>query len=100
MKRKMFATARRYEGVSDPETAAKKVDEIFVPLISALPGFIEYYWIDLGGGAMMSITVFKTISDAIEANKKASAWVRDQLSSVLSPSIRTEAGPIVVHKGK
>lgn len=99
MKRKMFATVRRYEGVIDPEATSKKVDEIFVPLITALPGFTEYFWIDLGGGAMMSITVFKTITDAIEANKKASAWVKDHLSSVLTPSIRTEAGPIVLHKG-
>lgn len=99
MKCKMFATVRRYEGVSDPEITSKKVDEIFVPLISALPGFTEYFWIDLGGGAMMSITVFKTITEAIEANKKASVWVKEHLSSVLAPSIRTEAGPIFLHKG-
>ena len=100
MKLKMYATARRYEGVKDPVAASKKVDEEFVPLISALPGFVEYYWIDLGDGAMISITVFKSLSEAINANEKARIWVQDRLGSVLAPSIRIEAGSIVAYKGK
>ena len=42
VKLKMFSTVRRYEGVKDPEAATNKVHEVFVPLISALPGFVEY----------------------------------------------------------
>lgn len=100
MKLNMFASVRRYEGVKDPEAAAKKVDELFVPLISALPGFVEYFWINLGDGAMMSITIFETLSEAIDANEKSRIWVRDRLSSVLGPSVRIEAGSIVAYKGK
>jgi hypothetical protein len=100
MKKNMFASVRRYEGVADPDEAAKKVDELFVPLISTLPGFVEYFWIDLGGGAMMSITIFKTLSEAITANEKSRVWVKQHLGSILSPSVRTEAGSIVAYKGK
>jgi hypothetical protein len=96
----MYASVRRYEGVKDPAAAAKKVDEVFVPLISALPGFFEYLWIDLGDGAMMSITVFKTLSAAIAANEQSRKWVKEHLGSVLSPSVRIEAGAIVAYKGK
>lgn len=67
MKRKSYATIRRYEGVKDPAQAASEVDAKFVPLISALPDFVEYSWIDLGGGAMLSVSVFKTLSDAMHA---------------------------------
>ena len=98
MKKKMYATVRRYEGVPDPEIAAKQVDEKFVPFISSLPGFVEYYWIDLGSGAMLSITVFNTLSDAMAANEKARAWVKDNLNSVLPNMARMEAGIIVAHK--
>ena len=98
MKRRMYATVRRYEGVADPGTAAKKVDEKFVPLISALPGFIEYYWIDLGGGAMISVSIFKTLADAIHANNQSRVWVKDVLIGVLPPASRIEAGTIVAHK--
>ena len=100
MKLKMYATVRRYEGVMDPETAAKKVDEVFIPLVSALPGFVEYFWINLGDGAMISITIFKTLSEAINANEKSRIWVNDLLGSVLAHSVRIEAGSIVAYKEK
>lgn len=99
MKKRTFATVRRYEGVPDPAAAAEQVDKKFVPFISSLPGFIEYYWIDLNGGAMMSITVFKTLTEAIAANEKSSVWVKDNLSSVLPPASRMESGAIVAYKG-
>ena len=100
MKLQTYATVRRYEGVPDPVEAAKQVQEKFVPLISSLPGFIEYNWIDLGNGSMISITVFKTLSDAINANQKARIWVEEKLKSVLPNPPRTEAGKIVAHKAK
>jgi hypothetical protein len=39
----MYATVRRYEGVTDPAEAARRVAEGFVPLISRGPGFVAYY---------------------------------------------------------
>ena len=98
MKKKTYATVRRYEGVPDPVLAAQEVEQKFVPFISALPGFIEYYWIDLGGGAMLSVTVFKTLADAVAANEEARAWVREHMASVLPPAARMEAGRIVAHR--
>jgi hypothetical protein len=98
MKKKMFATVRRYEGVPDPDAAAEQVQKKFVPFISSLPGFVEYYWIDLTGGAMLSITIFKTLSEAIAANEKTRPWVKDNLSSVLPHAARMEAGAIVAYK--
>ena len=99
MKRRMYATVRRYEGVPDPVKAAKAVEEKFVPFISSLPGFIEYFWIDLGGGAMLSITVFKTFPEALVANDMAGVWVKEHLNSVLPKAARREAGRIVAYKG-
>jgi hypothetical protein len=98
MKSNMYATVRRYEGVPDPGNAARQVDEKFVPFISSLSGFVEYYWIDLGNGAMLSITIFLTLSDAMAANEKARVWVKDNLHSVLPGIARMEAGLIVTHK--
>jgi len=99
MKKKgMFATVRRYEGVPDPAVAAAEVDKIFVPFISSLPGFVEYYWLDLNGGAMISITIFKTLSEAISANEKARTWVKENMSAQLPNAARMEAGAIVAHK--
>ncbi len=100
MKKKMFATVRRYESVPDPAAAAEQVEKKFGPFISSLPGFIEYYWIDLTGGAMLSITVFRTLSEAIAANERTRIWVKDNLSAVLPHAARSEAGAIVAYKGR
>lgn len=99
MKHQMYATVRRYEGVADTESAALQVERKFVPLISALPGFIEYYWIDLGGGAMISVSIFKSMAEALHANNQSRVWVQDHLRGVLPPAVRIEAGTIVAHKG-
>jgi hypothetical protein len=100
MKKGMFATVRRYEGVPDPTAAAEQVDKKFVPFISSLPGFTEYYWLDLTGSAMISITIFKTLSEAISANEKARDWVKNNMNSVLPNAARMEAGAIVAHKAR
>ena len=39
----MYATVRRYEGVTDPGEAGRRVSKGFVPLISEVPGFVAYY---------------------------------------------------------
>ncbi len=88
-------TVRRYEGVTNPKEAAAQVREGFVPVISALPGFIAYYWIDLGHGAMLSVSVFDSLSNAIESGQTAAAWVRANLAAVLTQNPRIEAGKVV-----
>ena len=55
----MYATVRRYEGVTDPAEAGRRVKEGFMPLIRQVPGFVAYYWIDAGDGAMVSTSVFE-----------------------------------------
>lgn len=46
----MYAVVRRYEGVTDPAEAGRRVEEGFVPLLRQVPGFVAYYWVDAGVG--------------------------------------------------
>jgi hypothetical protein len=55
----MYATVRRYDGVSDPAEAGRRVAEGFVSLISGMRGFVAYYWFDAGDGVMCSTRVFE-----------------------------------------
>jgi hypothetical protein len=55
----MYVAVRRYEGVTDPQTAGQLVDEGFVPLISEIRGFVAYYWVDAGDGVMVSTSDFE-----------------------------------------
>ncbi len=49
---------------------------------------------------MMSISIFESLSAAIESNQKAAAWVKENLASVLPQKPRIEAGTVVAHKSK
>ena len=42
----MYATVRRYDGVTDTDEATRHVNEGFIQIVSQIPGFVAYYWID------------------------------------------------------
>jgi hypothetical protein len=96
----MYATVRRYEGVTNPSEAARRVNEGFVSLISQIPGFVAYYWVDAGGGVMISTSVFQDQASAEESNRRAADYVRQNLVSVLPNPPQITAGEVVAHQAK
>ena len=97
----MYATIRRYNGVTNPREAGNRVNEGFVPMISQLPGFIAYYWVDAGGGVMLSTSVFQDQASAQESNRKAEDWLRqNNMASVMPNPAQITAGEVVAHKAK
>jgi hypothetical protein len=96
----MYATVRRYEGVTDPSETGRRVNEGFVPLISQIPGFVAYYWVDAGGGVMISTSVFQDQSGAEESNRRAADYVRQNLAPLLPKPPQITAGEVVAYKAK
>jgi len=94
----MYVTIRRYEGVTNPSEAGRQVKETFLPVISAIPGFVAYYWVDAGGGVMISTSVFQDKAGAEESNRRAAAVVRESLAALLPSSPQVTAGEVVAHK--
>lgn len=91
----MYAVIRRYEGVTDSAEAGRRVDEGFVPLLRRVPGFVAYYWVDAGGGVMVSTSVFEDQSGAEESIERAADFVRDNLASLLPNRPQVTAGMVV-----
>ena len=96
----MYATVRRHEGVTNPGEAARRVNEGFVPLISQIPGFVAYYWVDAGSGVMISTSVFQDQASAEESNRRAADYVRQNLVSVLPNPPQVTAGEVVAYKAQ
>ncbi len=94
----MYATVRRYDGVTDPSEAGRRVNEGFAPLVSQIPGFVAYYWVDAGGGVMISTSVFQDRSHAEESTRKAADWVRQNLAALLPNPPQVTAGEVVAYK--
>jgi len=91
----MWATVRRYEGVTNPDEAGTRVREGFVPLISEHRGFVAYYWVDAGDGVMFSTSVFEDQADEEDSNALAAEWVKANLAEVLPNSPVITAGHVV-----
>src|SRR5215471_13484039 len=93
----LYATIRRFEGVTDPREVARRVNEGLVPLISQIPGFLAYSWVDAGGGVLLSINLFENQAGAEEANRQAPDWVRQHIATLLPNPPRITAGEVVAH---
>jgi hypothetical protein len=83
----MHATIRRYESVDQGRTdeLIKKVNVSLVPLLSKLPGFAGYRFIDHGEGVMTSVGLFDTEAQADESSRIAANWVTEEKLDELVP---------------
>ena len=94
----MYATMRRYEGVTNPSEVGRQVRETFLPLISEIPGFVAYYLVDAGGGVLISTGVFQDKAASEESNRRAAEWIRKSRGSLLPNPPQVTAGEVVAHK--
>jgi hypothetical protein len=93
----MYATVRRYEGVTDPAEAGKRVSEGFVPMIKHIEGFVAYYWVDAGDGVMLSTSVFQDQAGEEESNAEAADWVKENIAELLPNPPTVTAGEVVAN---
>jgi len=76
------------------------VKEGFVPLVSKIPGFVAYYWVNAGGGVMISTSVFEDRAHEEESNRRAAEWGRANLAALLPNPPSITAGEVVAHAVK
>jgi hypothetical protein len=98
VKKAMYAAVRRYEGVTDPKEVARHVEEEFLPMISEMPGFVAYYWVDAGEGVMVSTSVFEHKDAEEQSNWRAGDFVANNLASLLPNPPQITAGEVAAHK--
>jgi len=94
----MYVAVRRYEGVTDPQKVGQLVDEGFVPIISEMPGFVAYYWVDAGDGVMVSTSVFEHKDAEEESNFRAGEFVAEHLLPLMPNPPQITTGEVVASK--
>jgi len=93
----MHASVRRYEKVSNTREMGRHVNETFLPLISAVPGFVGYYFTDAGDGTMFSTSLFQDKTGIEESNKVAAEWVKKN-PGTLPAAASVTTGEVIGHK--
>jgi hypothetical protein len=96
----MYASVRRYDGVSDVREVTRRVNEGFIQILREIPGLVDYYCIDAGGGVVVSVSVFQDRASAEKSNVEASDYVRENLAAVLPNPPQIAAGEVVAHTAK
>jgi hypothetical protein len=94
----MYVAVRRFEGVTDPSEAGRIVNEGFVPIISEIPGFVAYYWVDAGDGVMVSTSVFEHKDAEEESTFLAGEFAAQHLAPLLPNPPQITAGEVVAYK--
>ena len=94
----MYTAVRRYEGVTDPKEVARHVKEEFLPIISEMPGFVAYYWVDAGDDVVVTTSVFEHKEAEEQSNWRAGDFVAQHLAPLLPNPPQITAGELVAHK--
>jgi hypothetical protein len=94
----MYVAVRRYEGATDPQRVAQLADEIFVPIISELPGFVAYYAVDAGDGVVLSTSVFEHKDAEEQSTFLAGEFVAEHLATLLPNPPQITAGEVLTYK--
>jgi len=94
----MYAAIRHAKAKSGTsEELARRIKEGAIPIISDVEGFIAYYVVYAPDDTVTAISIFNNFAGAEEANRRAIAWVEQNLEPLLSGPATAVAGPVIVH---
>ena len=80
----MHAVMRKYRfNAADSKKLNWKIKKGFVPGVRKVPGFLAYYWFDIGNGEGASLSIFEDKAGACESVRVAADFLRKELSSIL-----------------
>ena len=94
----MYLTMRRYKIApeSTPELMRRTQQE-FLPIVSKVPGFIEYFCTFTTQNEMFSVNVFKDRAGAEESVRAAAAYVREH-QSLFPNAPEVISGEVIAHE--
>jgi hypothetical protein len=94
----MYAAIRQAKAkTGTAEELARRIKEGAIPIISDVEGFLAYYVVYAGDDTVTAISLFNNFAGAEEANKRALAWIEQELSPLLAGPASAMAGPVIVH---
>jgi hypothetical protein len=91
----VHASVRQYR-VRDIDTLVSKIEDEFVEQVTGIDGFVGYYVIDGGDGAVASVTVGETADAVAESTRLTAAWMRDSASELVDGEPEVTVGEVRV----
>jgi hypothetical protein len=79
------------------EELTRRIKEGAIPIISDVEGFRAYYVVYAPDDTITAISVFNDYAGAEESNRRALAWIEQNLTPLLAEPATAIAGPVIVH---
>jgi len=79
------------------EELTRRIKEGAIPIISDVEGFRAYYVVYAPDDTVTAISIFNDYAGAEESNKRALAWIEQNLGPLLDGPATAMAGPVIVH---
>jgi hypothetical protein len=80
----MYAAIRQAKAkAGSAEELARRIKEGAIPIISNVEGFMAYYVVYAGDHIVTAISIFNQYEQAEEANRRALAWIAENLEPLL-----------------
>ena len=93
----MYAALRQFKAkAGKADELAQKVRGA-VPIVSGVPGFMGYYVVYAPDDTVTAISIFNTVEQAQELNRRALAWIEKNLAAYVAGPASATAGPVIVH---
>jgi hypothetical protein len=94
----MYAAIRQAKAkTGTAHELASRIKEGAIPIISDVEGFMAYYVVYAPDDTVTAISLFNKYEQAEEANRRALAWIDDNLGPLLAGPATAVAGPVIVH---
>src|SRR5713101_2658696 len=94
----MYAAIRQGKAKAGmAEELARRIKEGAIPIISDVPGFMAYYVVYAPDDTVTAISIFNSYAGAEESNRRAIAWIEQNLAPLLAGPATALAGPVIVH---
>lgn len=82
-------------------TFVKQATDTFAPILTALPGFVDYYIVRVGTEGVVSVSIFETQETAQASNTTFVAWAKEQqILSQFQGQPELMEGAVVFHADK
>jgi hypothetical protein len=94
----MYAAIRQGKArTGSAEELARRIKEGAIPIISDVEGFMAYYMVYAPDDTVTAISLFNNHAGAEVANRRALAWIEQDLKPLLVGPATAVAGPVIVH---
>jgi heme-degrading monooxygenase HmoA len=93
----MYAALRQFRAKPGKANELAEASKGAVPIISGVPGFMGYYVVYAPDDTVTAISIFNTVEQAQESNRRALAWIEKHLATLVASPATATAGPVILH---